>query len=86
MDHQAVLHPSQVNHQVLLNTDYEARNSTIAALEPKHHVQAPDGEQATSKAGLEWHVLSTSMDTMVVTAMDMFRAKLRVGRTDLIIL
>ena len=34
----------QVNHQVLLNTHYEARNSTKAALDPEHHTQASQGE------------------------------------------
>ena len=46
--HYSCSHTSQVNHQVLLNTDYETRNSTKAALDPDHHVQAPDGEQATN--------------------------------------
>ena len=37
------LHAAQVNHQVLLNTQYEARNSTKAALDAGHHLQAPNG-------------------------------------------
>ena len=40
---------AQVNHQVLLNTVYEARNSTKAALDPNHHVQAPQGEQCSTR-------------------------------------
>lgn len=42
------LRTMQVNHQVLLNTQYEARNSTKATLDAAHILQAPQGERSTN--------------------------------------
>ena len=40
----------QVSHQALLNTQYEARNSTKAALDAGHYVLAPQGRQTRGGA------------------------------------